>query len=98
MTLFALAFYYGIIVIMVAILKTKWLSLLSNAISCVDKKTSHPTERAQHCGIVFKILYDIIFSLGNMKLFVSFFHITAVKRCHSQIMLNTNCTPTFMDS
>jgi hypothetical protein len=62
MTLFALAFYYGIIVIMVAILKTKWR---------VDKKTSHPTERAQHCGIVFKILYDIIFSLGNMKLFVS---------------------------
>jgi hypothetical protein len=25
------------------------------AISCVDKKTSHPTECAQHCGIVFKI-------------------------------------------
>jgi hypothetical protein len=27
------------------------------AISCVDKKTSRPTECAQHCGIVFKILY-----------------------------------------
>jgi hypothetical protein len=26
-------------------------------ISCVDKKTSRPTEHAQHCGIVFKILY-----------------------------------------
>ena len=45
-----------------------------------------------------KFCTDIIFSLGNMKLFVSFFHITAVKRCHSQIVLNTNCTPTFMDS
>jgi hypothetical protein len=31
-----------------------------------------------------KFCTDIIFSLGNMKLFVSFFHITAVKRCHSQ--------------
>jgi hypothetical protein len=37
-----------------------------------------------------KFCADIIFSLGNMKLFVSFFHITAVKRCHSQIVLNTN--------
>ena len=45
-----------------------------------------------------KFCTDIIFSLGNMKLFVSFFHITAVKRCRSQIMLNTNCTPNFMDS
>jgi hypothetical protein len=31
------------------------------AISCVDKKTSRPTERAQHCGIVFKILYGYHF-------------------------------------
>ena len=30
-------------------------------ISCVDKKTSRPTERAQHCGIVFKILYGYHF-------------------------------------
>jgi hypothetical protein len=30
-------------------------------ISCVDKKTSCPTERAQHCGIVFKILYGYHF-------------------------------------
>jgi hypothetical protein len=30
-----------------------------------------------------KFCVDIIFSLGNMKLFASFFHITAVKRCHS---------------
>ena len=43
-----------------------------------------------------KFCTDIIFSLGNMKLFVSFFHITAVKRCHSQIVLNTNCTPTYL--
>ena len=31
------------------------------AISCVDKKTSRPTECAQHCGIVFKILYGYHF-------------------------------------
>ena len=31
------------------------------AISCVDKKTSCPTEHAQHCGIVFKILYGYHF-------------------------------------
>ena len=30
-------------------------------ISCVDKKTSRPTECAQHCGIVFKILYGYHF-------------------------------------
>ena len=31
------------------------------AISCVDKKTSRLTECAQHCGIVFKILYGYHF-------------------------------------
>ena len=31
------------------------------AISCVDKKTSRPTECAQHCGIVFNILYGYHF-------------------------------------
>jgi hypothetical protein len=30
-------------------------------ISCVDRKTSCSTERAQHCGIVFKILYGYHF-------------------------------------
>jgi hypothetical protein len=30
-------------------------------ISCVDKKTSRPTECAQHCGIVLKIWYGYHF-------------------------------------
>jgi hypothetical protein len=33
----------------------------NNVSSCVDKKTSRPTERAQHCGIVFNILYGYHF-------------------------------------
>ena len=35
----------------------KKMTAILATISCVDKKTSRPTERAQHCGIVFKILY-----------------------------------------
>ena len=60
----------------------------------------HHVQQNVHNTVVLssKFCTDIIFSLENMKLFVSFFHITAVKRCHSQIVLNTNCTPTFMDS
>ena len=60
----------------------------------------HHVQQNVHNTVVLssKFCTDIIFSLVNMKLFVSFFHITAVKRCHSQIVLNTNCTPTFMDS
>ncbi len=72
---------------------TKWPPFL------VSTKKHHVQQNV-HITVVLssKFCTDIIFSLGNMKLFVSFFHITAVKRCHSQIVLNTNCTPTFMDS
>jgi hypothetical protein len=60
----------------------------------------HHVQQNVHNTVVLpsKFCVDIIFSLGNIKLFASFFHITAVKRCHSQIVMNTNCTPTFMDS
>ena len=71
---------------------TKWPPFL------VSTKRHHVQQNVHNTGIVFKFCTDIIFSLGNMKLFVSFFHITAVKRCQSQIVLNTKCTPTFMDS
>jgi hypothetical protein len=37
------------------------------AISCVDKKTSRPTECAQHCGIVFKILYEYHIMVAILK-------------------------------
>jgi hypothetical protein len=34
----------------------KKMTAILATISCVDKKTSRPTEHAQHCGITFKIL------------------------------------------
>ena len=72
---------------------TKWPPFL------VSTKKHHVQQNVHNTVVLSsKFCTDIIFSLENMKLFVSFFHITAVKRCHSQIMLNTNCTPTFMDS
>ena len=72
---------------------TKWPPFL------VSTKRHHVQQNVHNTVVLSsKFCTDIIFSLGNMKLFVSFFHITAVKWCHSQIVLNTNCTPTFMDS
>jgi hypothetical protein len=45
----------------------------------------HHVQQNVHNTVVLssKFCTDIIFSLGNMKLFVSFFHITAVKWCHN---------------
>ena len=72
---------------------TKWPPFL------VSTKRHHVQQNVHNTVVLSsKFCTDIIFSLGNMKLFVSFFHITAVKRCQSQIVLNTKCTPTFMDS
>ena len=78
----------------------KWCHFEQNGRHFLCRQKKHHVQQNVHNTVVLpsKFCVDIIFSLGNMKLFVSFFHITAVKRCHSQIVLNTNCTPTFMDS
>jgi hypothetical protein len=100
--LFVLAFYYANYLGTGSLSEEfyeKMVAILNMAvISCVDKK--HHVQQNVHSTVVLssKFCTDIIFSLENMKLFVSFFHITAVKRCQSKIVLNTNCTPTFMDS
>ena len=40
-----------------------------------------------------RLMFHKYHLLNQLQVFM-----TAVKRCHSQIVLNTNCTPTFMDS
>jgi hypothetical protein len=73
-----------------------WWILWKNGCHFLRRQKKHHVQQNVHNTVVLPSTFcaDIIFSLGNMKLFVSFSHITAVKRCHSQIVLNTNCTPT----
>jgi hypothetical protein len=68
--------FFSVILIILIKKLIKWPPFL------VSTKKHHVQQNVHNTVVLSsKFCMDIIFSFGNMKLFVSFFHITAVKRC-----------------